>query len=478
MANMLDQYDLGYMRMACLIWEEMIQRDDKMVVAVPKMIRRVAQRPWEILIGEDVPEALRGEAERHRDALKYFYSNLRCENVLEGNETGGLKLLIRRAMTAKLYKYMLAEIIWRPSSKGLTATARYTPLALFNTWLGKLRWSDVAYLLPGTELDLNNWMVAVSDTCMMKALSICYMFKRLPMQDALSFCQRYGIPTVHGETDMKPGSPEWNAFVDALSKMANDQAIATTLGSKVNILPAAASDGEAVFGWIIEMMNRAIVTICCGNDLSTMSAKDATGASLQANDADDLTADHCEWISETFQEQFDRRVIAEVFGADVEPLAYFRLMPPQDEDVDQEMKIDDHVTKHGVKLTPADVAERFNRVDASAQDLPGAAAKPKIPPTEDTPPVQAANEAAGMSRLEKQQFQSFVAGVQADQAPLVAALRPLVEANGADATRNALHTLSLGLDGMEDKIIAEDHATAALEVAVATDFLRALSGKE
>ncbi len=483
LAQILIEFDLGYLRQAALTWEQMIQRDDKMIIAVPKMIRRVAQRPWDVLIGEDVPEALKGEAERHRDALKYFYANLRCENVIEPNESGGVKLLIRRMMSARLYKYALAEIVWRPSAAGLTATTRFAPLALFNTQMGDLKYSDVAYIVPGQDLDKSNWLVAVSDVAIMKALSICYMFKRPALGDALSFCQRFGIPTVHGETDMKPGSDEWNAFVAALKSMANDQTIATTLGSKINILETSAADGEAVFGWLIELMNRAIVTICCGSDLSTMSSKDGTGASLQGSDADDLTADHCDFVTELFNEQLDRRVIVEVFGDGIEPLAFFKLMPPQDEDVEKEMKIDDHVTTYGVVLSKEDIAERYGRVhsEQEAEEEPAeAATDPTLAPETDSVSAvsavsaAAANEAA-LDQLERHQLQQFTDGVHEDDEPLIDILRPLVFAHGADATRSALHTLAAHMVGLEDKIIDQDASAQALEVAVAADFLRGLA---
>ncbi len=477
LAQILIEFDLGYLRQAALTWEQMIQRDDKMIIAVPKMIRRVAQRPWDVLIGEDVPDVLKGDAERHRFALKYFYSNLRCENVVEPNESGGVKLLIRRMMSSRLYKYALAEIVWRPSAEGLTATTRFAPLALFNTQLGNLQYSDVAYIVPGQALDKQNWIVAVSDVAIMKALSICYMFKRPALGDALSFCQRFGIPTVHGETDMKPGSDEWNAFVAALKSMANDQTIATTLGSKINILETSAEDGEAVFGWLIEMMNRAIVTICLGSDLSTMSSKDGTGASLQGSDADDLTADHCDFITELFNEQLDRRVIAEVFGDGVEPLAFFKLNPPQDEDVAMEMKIDDHVSAYGVVLSKEDVAERYGRVHSVQQaeeNAADAATEPNIAPETDAVSAAAANEAA-LDSLERHQLQEFTAAVHEDENPLIEALRPLVFAHGANATRSALHTLDANLGTLEEQMLNQDASTQALEVAVAADFLRGLA---
>lgn len=481
LASLIDSFDRGYLRDFALACEEMIERDETLVVAVPKMKRRVASRPWDVLIGEQVPEELKGEAEKHQAALKHAYSNMRCENAVEKNESGGMKLLIRRMMSAPLNRFAIARLIWRPSPEGLTFTARYCPLSLFDNTTGALRWAGVTNTTPGQAItDPENWLMAVSDTCLMKALSICYMFKRLPMQDALNFCQRFGIPAVHGETSAKPGTKEWDAFVSALRSFANDLTVATTLGDKFNILETAAANGEQVFGWIIEMMKRAMVTICCGSDLATMSRENGTGASLQNADADEMTADFCEFISEVFNEQLDRRIIADQFGEGTAPLAYFKLIPPQNDDAELEMKIDEHVSKHGVKLAVADVAERFNRSHDETEDG-GAATGRKSPslPVSKSPSLasaDAANEATQqLTALERKQRAAFILATRQDVKPVADALKQLNEAQGANETAAALHTLSLNLDAVEAAVIDGDAANAALEVALATEFLRALA---
>ena len=461
LSTMIDNYDRGYLRAFALACDEMIERDDTLVVAVPKMIDRVASRPWDVLIGEEVPEAQQAEAERHQAALKYAYSNMRAENAVERNESGGLKLLIKRTMKAPLNRYAVSRLIWRPSSEGLTFTARHTPLAFFDNTQGLLRWSGVEGSTPGAEItDRENWLIAVSDTCLMKALSICYMFKRLPMQDALNFCQRFGIPTVHGETSAKPGTDEWTAFVAALRSFANDLTVATTLGDKINVLPNSAANGEQVFGWIIESMKRAMVTICCGSDLATMSRENGTGASLQGEDADRMTAGYCSFISEVFNEQLDRRIIEDQFGPGVQPLAFFKLIPPQREDAEMEMKIDDHVTKFGVKLSVDDVAERFSRTH------------------EETAPSDAANEAKGsnLSRLTSRVSPlAFRAGVRSDLQPLIAALLPLATAQGANESRNAAATLNLNLTSLEGAVLDGNASTVALQTALAIELLSGLA---
>jgi len=457
-----------------LMWEEMVERDDKLTIAVPKMIRRVASRPWDVLIGEEVPEAQMTEAERHQAALKYFYSNLRCKDVLEKNRKGGLKMLISAVMKAPLHRYAPpVGLEWRPSSRGMGLMAHIAPLQLFANTQGELRFAGVEYQVPGMELgDAGSWLIAVADTCLMKALSVCYMFKRLPLTDALNFCQRFGIPGIHGETSAVKGSSEWADFMAALRAYASEAVIATSPGAKINILETAAANGEQVFGWIIEMMNRAMVTICLGSDLATMSRDNGTGASLQGEDADELTAAFCEFVSETFREQLDRRVIEWAFGPGTEPLAFFQLIPPSNEDATLDMKIDDHVTKHGVKLGVDDVAERYNRTHDESAEGPG--------PDDygEADGAAGANEAqarAALRGLDARGRAAFAAATLRDQQPLIAALLPLVTAQGVDATRGAFHALNSGLPGLEDAIIDGDASTAALQASVAAELLMGMA---
>lgn len=268
---------------------------------------------------------------------------------------------------------------------------------------------------------------------------------------------------MHGETKAAFGSEDWKRFVQALQEFANTQSIATALGDKINVLANSAANGEQVFGWIIDAMKRAMVTICCGSDLATMSRENGAGASLQGDDAEELTADFCDFITELFNEQLDRRVIEMEFGEGVEPLAFFKLIPPQKQDAELEMKIDDHVTKHGVVLSAADIAERYNRTHVEpAEDADFA----------DDEGGDAANEVA-LQTLQLNSAAAFRAGARRDLRPLNAALLPLVNAQGADQTRAVV--LNLDMRAIEDAVLDGDASTAALEISLAAEFLRGLA---
>ncbi|MFZ2276302.1 MAG: DUF935 family protein [Prosthecobacter sp.] len=479
LATLLDGFDRGMLKTSALAWDEMIERDETLSVCVPKYIDQVSSQPWDVLIGEEVPDELQEEAKRHQAALKHFYSNLGYEDALDRNFESDIEMVIRRTIQARFYRYSAQRIIWQPSAEGLTAIIRYCNLALFDNTTGKLQWAGVEGTTPGQAItDPENWLIAASDRCLMKALSICYIFKRLPLQDALNFCQRFGISAVHGETQAQPGSKEWDRFVDALKSFANDLTIATTLGDKFNILDNKASNGEQVFGWIIESMKRAMVTIALGSDLKTMSRENGAGASLQGDDGDLMTAAGCRFVTGTFNRQLDKRIIADQFGAGVKPLAFFKLIPPQNQDVKMEMEVDDHVTSLGVKLSVEDVAERFNRTHDESQVVTPPATPATPPAAPASPLATAANEAAAtLQRLENSERDTFAAATLRDARPLIDALLPLNAAQGADATRNALHALAANAEDLEVKMIDQDASTQALEVIVATELLRALAGE-
>jgi phage gp29-like protein len=361
----LDEFDSGYPRRAALMWEQIEERDDVAITVCGKRRAKVAGCAWDVLIGEEVPEALQAQAERQQAVLKAFYSSLETRSAVDLNVEGGVKLLIERLMDAQLYKYSAFEMEWRGGMGGLTATAHYVPLYFLENTTGVLRFGGVTGTYPGAPMDRKNWLIGVGKP-LMKAVTVAYVFKRLSLADWLNLSEKFGIPGVHYETLARRGTDDWNDALRALESFGNDLMMLTTQGEKLNLITAQMS-GEGPFAPMVERMDRAMTRIVMGADLSTMSRADGAGASLQGDETDDLISGDCEWVSETLQRQLDKRVLEWQFGRGVQALAYFKLSPPADADTIMEMKVDEHVTKHGVKLSVADVAERYGRThDESA----------------------------------------------------------------------------------------------------------------
>ena len=351
LANALDAFHAGYLREAAYLWDIIEERDDMAKTAIPKRKKSVSRRPWEIVVMEDTPAA-----QAHKEKLEAFFDNITVTDATDLNVKGGMRLLIKQMMNAQFQKYAVHEIIWKPGVD-LRAELKYCPLWLFENRRGRLGYIGAEYLTEGTLLDDDGWMITCGDG-LMEAISVCWMFKRLSLQDWMNFSEKFGVPGIHGETPAAKGSPEWDAFVDSLENFANDWVTATTTGAKINLIEVGKT-GDAPFAPMVERMDRSIAALCRGADLSTLSRDNGAGASLQGDEANMLEEDDCELMSEVINLHLTRQIIAYFFGT--EPLAYFQLTPPTNQNVEQDIKVDKHLKEMGVPQSKQDIAERYNR---------------------------------------------------------------------------------------------------------------------
>jgi len=473
MGHYIDQFDAGYLRSFSLTAEQISERDDTAAIVIPKRRKQVSNRPWDILIGEDVPDEDQAEAAKHQATLKSFFSTLQTRSSVQKNESGGLRLALRQSMNAVFLRYATHEIEWQPSPNGLRAILHHVPLHFMDDTQGTLRFAGVEGTTPGKELDPQNWLVAVHDGCLMKAISICYIFKRLSLADWLNFSELFGIPARHLETQATRGSAEWDQAVTALASFANDWGIVTSVGEKLNLVQAGMS-GDGPFAPMVDRCDRAMARLACGSDLSTLSREDGAGASLQGNDNDELISDDCQWLSELYQEQLSRRVIEWTYGEGTEPLAFFQIAPPQNQDTKLEMEVDKHVKTFGVNLATDDIAERYGRTHVPALE----SSPHVVPPLGGAEDSTAANESIvprALANLHKAQMARLKSGLKADLKPAQAALQNIESATTADATRSAL--LSLDPRAIESAVLSANGTDEALQVLIAAEFLAGLAAQ-
>jgi hypothetical protein len=113
-------------------------------------------------------------------------------------------------------------------------------------------------------------------------------------------------------------------------------------------------------------MERAIVALCRGSDLGTLSSQNGSGASLQSDETSILEEDDCELIGETLNRQLLMPALRWKFGADVQPKVKIQITPSATPDVAQERQTDEFLIKNGVKISAEDLAERYGRTQAEA----------------------------------------------------------------------------------------------------------------
>ena len=367
----LDNFMLGFVGYAALVWDQLEKRDDvirnvasKRKKAIAKFKRKSFQREQS------------AEAETHAQALDEFYDNMTVVNALDQNETGGLPLLIRQMMDAVGKYYAVHEIVWMPGSLSdgsnvLTAELRFVPLWFFENRSGKLQFLK----LPlgganGEPLEPGGWMITKGDG-IMEACSIAYMFKNMPLKDWVSYSDKFGTPGVLGQTNAAKGSEAGEALKAAVASFGQNWS-GVVYGADGSIkepisLITARGEGTLPFPPLVERMDRAMISLWRGSDLATMSA-DNKGASVQEGESDILLEDDAAMISETLQMYIDRWVIWQKYG--VSPLAYSRIVVPEARNVALDLQIDELLLRAGARLGERERLEYYGRPLIADGDKP------------------------------------------------------------------------------------------------------------
>lgn len=459
----LDQWDLGYLRDAALLWDVLERRDDVLKNAGPKRRKSVSRQAWEIVASEKSRAA-----SRQKEALEYFYRNLSVTDAINENVRAGFPQLVRGMMDAQFQYFAVHEVVWIPGDGGLTAELRKVPLWFFENRTGRLRYTGPELAFDGVALDEDGWLITCGDG-LMEAASVCCMFKRFSLQDWLNFGEKFGLPGIHGECAAAKGSAEWEDFTAALESFANDWIIATASGTKINLIEAGKT-GDAPFQPMVDRMDRRLAALCRGADLSSISRdKEGTGASLQGDETDTLVEDDCALVTETLNEQIDKRVIRLVFGPAAPVLANIRINPPKKRDIAQDLNVDRFLLQHGAPVSVADALERYGRpAPDEGEDLlrpprratRGAAAEPAAGRA--NPPPDAANEGAGpdepgLGRFLAEARELLATAMHDELGPVRAALRGAID---GDLSREALEALRDALPAIMAAMDSGDTAAA------------------
>jgi phage gp29-like protein len=354
-----------------MAWDAIERRDDVIQGVASKRKKSIARLNWEIL-STDGSELARDQ----KLTLEYFYNNLSATNACDGNECGGIALLIRQMMDAIGKKYAVHEIIFEPReingeekfspqtqltrtapSMLLTATFRFVPLWFFENRGGKLKFLADEGANEGLSLEPGAWMVTTGDG-LMEACSIAYIFKHLPLRDWLVYCERNGMPGIKGATDAAPNTEQWEAARNAVEDFGAEFSALMSRGTDIEAIDLS-TRGELPYGALIDRMDRAIAALWRGSDLATLSRQSGTGASLQADETAILEADDAGMISETLNNQVDKFVIRYLFG-DVPTKAYIKLVPNTRRNVTEELNLYRELYKMGVPISIGDIREKFN----------------------------------------------------------------------------------------------------------------------
>ena len=479
-----DQFDQGYLRDAALMWERIEHIDDKAKTVIPKRKKSVPRHGYDFVFAEG--EEKNPRAQLHKEALQFFYGNCRATNALDLNERGGVPLLLRRMLDATGKKYACHEIVWEPRPEGLTAEFRFVPLWFFENRTGRLRYLESDTTATGVDLAQGEWLVTVGDG-LMAATAVCYMYKRLPLRDWLIYGSRQG--GIHGKTNANPNSSEWRTLETAIANMGLDLAILTSKDGEITPVNASIS-GELPYPPLVEMMNRAIVALWRGGDLSTISSgPDSSGASLQGEESDLLEEDDAEILTESLNEQVDRWVIWYVYGE--EPLAWIKIKTGQRQDVKADIEVDRFLSEVGFPMGLKTVAQRYNRPIPETDDtllVKPAPTAPSFPPSPQPGLVALANAISGDraaavdsvadgvdARLQENARDALARAMAADLAPVRERIQAALDIQDDAAMMAALAKLRDDLPALLTQICADPAAQKVIEDTLSAALLNGIA---
>jgi phage gp29-like protein len=361
----LDNFMLGFVGYAALVWDQIEKRDD--------IIRNVASKRKKAaakLKRKSFQHEQSDEAAQHAQALDEFYDNLTAVNALDQNEVGGMPLLICQMMDAVGKYYAVHEIVWQPGEI-LTAELRFVPLWFFENRSGRLQFLNLP--LGGAEgepLEEGGWMITKGDG-IMEACSIAYMFKNMPLKDWVSYSDKYGTPGVLGQTNAAKGSEAGEALKAAVASFGQNWSGVIygadgTIKEPISLITAR-GEGTLPFPALVERMDRALASLWRGSDLSTISG-DNKGASVQEDESQLLLEHDAAMISETLQIYIDRWVIWQKFST--RPKAYSSLVVPETRNVPLDLQIDEFLLRAGARLGERERLEYYGRPLIDPDDEP------------------------------------------------------------------------------------------------------------
>jgi phage gp29-like protein len=261
-------------------------------------------------------------------------------------------------------------MIWRPSRGALRLTMVKVPTWFFEVTTGKMRYLPSTGVNRGVDLDSlggrDAWMISKGRGVMLAGV-MARMFKQLPLQDWLTYCDRHGMPAFLGRTAAAQGTEGWNQMRDAVTGIGAEFGAVINTGDAIEVL-SLAGQGEVPYVKLIDRMDRAQVMLWRGGDLGTISRENGTGSNPQQEDSDELDADNAAWVSETINRNITPKIIAWKFGRTAPVLVELKLRTKTRQNITQDMAVVTAAKTMGIRVDKAWFLNKFGIVEAGVDE--------------------------------------------------------------------------------------------------------------
>lgn len=454
LVRQLEAYSRGEIAALAWVMEWLEKHDDIIATVAPKAKAAVSRHGYDILPKDEVTPEMKSQAQDQQGVLQEFYQNLRTSDAVELEEAGGMRLLVQQIMDAYGKGYAAHHIIWQPSRAALNAELVKVPTWFFEVTTGRMKFLPAYAAQRGVDLDTlggrNAWMLSKGRGVMLAGV-LARMFKQLPLQDWLTYCDRHGMPAFLGKTNAAKGTQGWQDMAAAVAGIGAEFGAVVNTGDVIDVM-SLTGQGEVPYVKLIDRMDRAQVMLWRGGDLSTMSRENGTGSNPQQEDSDELDSDNAAWVSETINRNLTARVIAWKFGRTAPILCELKLRTKTRDNLVQDITVIEKAKAFGVRISPSWFTGKFGIVEADAEEMAlGEVAG-------GTPSPAALNAKPSYYDPEQEKpdlmMQAIRKALAADMQPLGDALFSAYQSGDLPAMQAALRKISTSLPDLSGDAIA------------------------
>jgi len=297
LVRQLEAFCRGEIAQLAWVMEWLEKHDDVISTVAPKAKAAVSRWGYDVIPKDEISPELKQLAQDQQGVMQEFYQTLETSDAVELEESGGMRLFVQQIMDAYGKVYGAHHIIWMPSRSGLRAEMIKVPTWFFEVTTGRMKFLPEYSSMRGVDLELlggrDSWMLSKGRGVMLAGV-LARMFKQIPLQDWLTYCDRHGMPAFLGKTTAAKGSSGWNDMRDAVAGIGSEFGAVINQGDMIDVLNLT-GQGEVPYVKLVERMDRAQIMLWRGGDLGTLSRESGTGSNPQQDDADELDADNASW---------------------------------------------------------------------------------------------------------------------------------------------------------------------------------------
>ena len=468
LVRQLVAYARGEIAPLSWVMEWLETHDEVIQTVAPKAKAAVSRYGYDILLKDEVRPDMRGMAEDQQGRMQEFYQNLRATDAVDQEQSGGTRLLFQQVMDGYGKGYAAHHIVWRPGPD-LTAELVKVPTWFFEVKTGRLQFLPSTWALDGVSLDTlggrGAWMVSRGRGVML-AGTIARMFKQIPLQDWLTYCDRHGMPAFLGKTGAAKGTTGWNDMATAVASIGSEWGAVINSADVIDVLDLKGS-GELPYEKLVDRMDRAQVMLWRGGDLSTISrGGGAVGANPQSEETDELDADNAAWVSETLQRNLTEPAVRYHFGEAAPVLVEIKLRTKTRDNVRQDLATVKAAKEFGVRVSLPWFTKKFGVVEAEQTEP---ALGDPLPDARQETAANAAETQDGKTQDAREDRPEWLDALAADMQPLGKALAGAMRAGDDEAVKAALRKISETMPAMLDTPGLDEWMETAMAAALLGD---------